>query len=276
VRAQGPFGHSILAGTVGAVCLPLFIAIWRKYRKAAITGLAACLLIIYACASSGPILSALAAISGLVMWHYRQYMRHVRWLAVFGYIGLAVVMKTPPYYLLERLDLVGGSTGWHRAHLIESAINHLKEWWLAGTDFTRHWMPTGVSWSPNHTDITNYYIHVGVWGGIPALLLLIATLTIAFSYVGRILQKQVPLYPHESRFMIWALGSSLFAHTVTCIAISYFDQSSLFLYMTLAMIGSAWSGTRVTRSKAEILLRLHKSPIAAEITTNPGRGASLT
>ena len=41
VRAQGPFGHSILAGTVGAVCLPLAILFWEKNRNLAFTGLIA-------------------------------------------------------------------------------------------------------------------------------------------------------------------------------------------------------------------------------------------
>src|ERR1700677_4295453 len=40
-RAQGPFGHSILAGTFGAVVVPLFFALWlkdKKYRKIAVVG----------------------------------------------------------------------------------------------------------------------------------------------------------------------------------------------------------------------------------------------
>jgi hypothetical protein len=36
VRAQGPFLHPILAGTVGAVCWPLLIPVWRRRRWLAV------------------------------------------------------------------------------------------------------------------------------------------------------------------------------------------------------------------------------------------------
>jgi hypothetical protein len=241
IRAQGPFAHAILAGTVGAVCLPLMISLWQQHRKPAIAGIAACITMIFVSASSGPIMSGLAGIAALFMWHYRHKMRLVRWLAAFGYIGLDLIMKAPAYYLIGRIDLTGGSTGWHRARLIESALEHFSEWWLAGTDYTRHWMPTGVTWSPNHTDITNYYLYMGVIGGLPLLLLFIAILAKGFSFVGQILQNPGDLTP-KSRFAIWAFGASLFAHTATCISVSYFDQSFVFIYFTIALIGCARSG----------------------------------
>jgi hypothetical protein len=187
-------------------------------------------------------MSAIAALGALWMLRYRQNMRLVRWLAVFGYFSLDLVMKAPAYYLLGRIDITGGSTGYHRAALIESSINHLHEWWLAGTDFTRHWMPSGVSWSPDHADITNHYLHLGVIGGLPLMLLFIAVLAKGFSFVGQTLRQSAAL-PAESRFMIWALGASLFAHTATFISVSYFDQSFVFIYLTLAAISSVWSGT---------------------------------
>jgi hypothetical protein len=240
IRAQGPFAHAILAGTIGAVTIPGVVALWRPYRKEAIIGLVACLVMIFASASSGPILSAMAAIGALCMWQFRRQVRLVRWIAVIGYCVLDVVMKDPAYYILAHIDLTGGSTGWHRARLIQSAFEHLPEWWIGGTDYTRHWMPTGVSWSPDHTDITNYYLKMGVWGGLPLMLLFIAVLAKGFSFVGRTLQE-IPQLPLQSRFMLWALGSSLFAHSVTFISVSYFDQSFVFIYLTLGAIGSARS-----------------------------------
>ena len=241
IRARGPFAHAILAGTIGAVCLPLMIALWQQYRKTAVTGLIACVTIIFTSTSSGPILSAIAAIGALFMWPYRHQMRIVRWIAVFGYIWLALVMKDPAYYIIARIDLTGSSTGWHRARLIQSSIEHLSEWWLAGTDYTRHWMPTGVSWSPDHTDITNHYLEMGVIGGLPLMALFIAILVRGFSLVGQMLQQRADL-TRESRFIVWALGGSLFAHAVTFISVSYFDQSFVFIYLTLAAISSAKSG----------------------------------
>jgi hypothetical protein len=56
--------------------------------------------------------------------------------------------------------------------------------------------------------------------------------------VGDGLREQAGLSPRD-QFMLWALGSALFAHVVTFFSVSYFDQSFVFLYVTLAAIGSA-------------------------------------
>lgn len=242
IRAQGPFAHAILAGTIGAVSLPLVIALWHWHKKAAVIGSGASVVMIITSASSGPILSGMAAIGALLMWRHRGRMRTARWLFIMGYVALDLVMKDPAYYIIARIDLTGGSTGWHRARLIQSAFAHLSEWWIAGTDYTRHWMPTGVSWSTDHTDITNYYLKMGVLGGLPLMFLFIAVLAKGFSYVGQTLQQMPDLSP-RSQFMFWALGASLFAHAATFISVSYFDQSFVFIYLTLAAISSARSGT---------------------------------
>lgn len=255
IRAQGPFAHSILAGTIGAVSLPLIIGLWRWRRRAAVVGIIACLVMVFASASSGPILSGIAALGALWMWHYRHRLRLIRWFGVLGYIGLDLVMQAPAYFLIARIDLTGGSTGWHRARLIQSAFQHFDEWWLGGTDYTRHWMPTGVTWSPDHTDITNHYIQMGVIGGLPLMLLFIGVLARGFSFVGQMLQDGTGV-PADFQFVVWALGASLFGHATTFISVSYFDQSFVFLYVTLAAIGSAWSVPSMARSASQAAERM--------------------
>jgi len=233
LRSQGPFAHSILAGTVGAVCIPMLAGLWRRFPLSAKVGLSACGVMVLTSASSGPMASTLAALFAMLLWRWRHLTRHMRIAAVLGYILLDLVMKAPAYYLIARIDLAGGSTGWHRARLIESSIAHLHEWWWAGTDYTRHWMPTGVTWSPNHTDITNHYIKMGVLGGLPLMGLFIAILWVGFRYVGRTVRAIDPSDPQRG-FFAWCIGAGLFAHAATCVAVSYFDQSVVFLYLTLA------------------------------------------
>jgi len=243
IRAQGPFAHSILAGTVGAVCLPFAIAMWRENRKVALIGIGACLIMIFAATSSGPILSAAAAIGAVIMWHYRQRMRLIRWLAALGYICLNLIMDAPAYFLMARIDLTGGSQGWHRARLIQSSFQHLNEWWIGGTDYTRHWMPTGIAWSADHTDITNHYIKMGVIGGLPLMLLFIIILITGFSFLGKTLRNMTDT-SQKMHFTVWTLGASLFGHAATFLSVSYYDQSFVFLYLTLALIGSTWSAIK--------------------------------
>ncbi|HOX56475.1 MAG TPA: hypothetical protein P5205_06680 [Candidatus Paceibacterota bacterium] len=237
IRAHGPFGHAILAGTVGAVCLPLAGVFWGRDRKLALVGVAAAGAMVYASASSGPIMTTLTVLFGLALWQMRDQMRAVRWGAVGLVFALSLVMQAPVYYLLAHIDLTGSSTGWHRAYLIEQSINHLGEWWFAGTDYTRHWMPTGVAWNANHTDITNHYLHMGVLGGLPLMLLFMAVLAAGFAAVGKALRQNRDA-PFERRFLIWTLGAILFAHATTFISICYFDQTVVYLYFLLAAIGS--------------------------------------
>jgi hypothetical protein len=249
IRARGPFAHAINGGTLGAVCLPLIVPLWRNHRKVALIGVAACLVIIFTSGSSGPIMSAVAGIAALLMWNYRHLTRVARWMGVGAYIALELVMKDPAYYIIARIDIAGGSASWHRARLIQSAIEHLSEWWLVGTDYTRHWMPSGVSWSPNHTDITSHYLQMGVMGGLPLMVLFIAVLAKGFSFVGQTLRERPELSP-QSMFMFWALGASLFAHATTFISVAYFDQSFVFLYLTLACMGSIESASRSANASA--------------------------
>jgi hypothetical protein len=240
-RAQGPFGHSILAGTVGAVCFPLMLGIWSRHRRSALIGMLVCLFMVFASASSGPIMSLLIGIGSMVMWYQRPMVSVLRWAAVGVYIAAQLTMSRPAYYLISMIDLTGGSTGWHRSQLIEQTLAHFGEWWFAGTDVTRHWMPNGVPiGNGNHIDITNYYISLAVLGGLPSMLLVIFILYKAFSWVGKILLHDDNLQ-EKDQFMVWCLGAGLVAHAATSISVAYFDQSMIFFWLNIAVISSFYS-----------------------------------
>lgn len=231
VRAQGPFSHSILAGSIGGVCLPLVIGLWPERRNVATLGIAACLSMVLASGSSGPLLAVGAGVGVLVLWPIRERMRLVRWLAFACYLGLELVMNRPAVFIIADVDLMGGSTSWYRAELIRSSFAHLNEWWLVGTDYTRHWMPSGVPSSPTQTDITNHYIAMGVVGGLLLMCLFIAILVKGFWFIGEAIRLDTT---DHGRFASWAVGASLFAHAATCLSVSYYDHSVMFLYLTLA------------------------------------------
>lgn len=243
LRAQGPFRHPILAGTVGATCVPLIIGIYRQNKRLGALGIVCGVVVVVTSASSGPIMSLLAGVFALAMWKFRHLTRLILGAAAAIYFLLMLVMSRPPYYLISKIDILGGSTGWHRAFLIEQTCKYLPEWWLFGTDRTRHWMPNqGIGAFESHTDVTNYYIAFGVMGGLLAMLLLIYIIVVAFRWVG------AARLAHESDdgnrgFMVWALGAGLFAHAVTSISVSYFDQSMMFFWLNLAVISSVYSVT---------------------------------
>jgi hypothetical protein len=240
VRASGPFAHPILAGTVGATCLPLMASIWKPCRAIAILGMAACFTMVFASGSSGPLMSLIFGIFALCMWWYRKLTKFAMPAFILLYILLSFVMSRPPYYILTSIDLTGGSTGWHRAALIESFLSHFHEWWAFGTDRTQHWLPYAPGPTPEHTDITNAYIAYAVVAGLPALLLILAILWRAFTWVGIAARTRTGVTPPES-FVAWCLGSALFAHATTSISVVYFDQTILFFWATISMISSIHS-----------------------------------
>jgi hypothetical protein len=240
-------------------------------RGPALLGCLSCILVVFASASSGPVLSLIAAVAALSFWRYRRHLRTVRWAAVGIYVALNMVMKVPAYYIIARLDVTGSSTGWHRAALIEASITHFSEWWLAGTDYTRHWMPTGVSWNPRHTDITNHYVYMGVIGGLPLLIIFITLLAKAFGYIGATLRLRAST-PEHSRRLVWALGASLFAHAITFVSVSYFDQTVVFLYITLAAIGSACSAA----IRSAPLATRHARDISGAVESSLARQVSVS
>jgi hypothetical protein len=237
VRAYGPFGHSILAGTVGATFIPMALCLWKNHRTSAIIGFLAATGIVLASTSTGPVMMAASICGALLLWRWRQRMTLIRWAAVAGIIGLDIVMKDPVYFVMAKIDLTGSSTGYHRAQLIRSSLEHLGEWWAVGTDYTRHWMATGIQANEVDTDITNHFLQMGVWGGLPLLILFVLVLLAAFRAVGRALREDDGRSP-ERAYLAWTLGAMLFGQVVNFWSISLFDQSVSFFYLILATIAA--------------------------------------
>ncbi|MBI2924459.1 MAG: hypothetical protein HYY24_02010 [Verrucomicrobia bacterium] len=237
-RARGPFRHPIIAGTVAAAWLPLVFALWGTHRKVVLIGSAASFLVVVACASSGPLMTLGAALGALYAWRFRSHLRALLWGAAVGVLLLQLAMQSPIWHIMTKIDLVGGSTGWHRAKLIDSAILYWKEWVIGGTDHTRHWMPSGISWSTDHTDITNNYLKMGVIGGLPMMLAFIALILRSFKTLVSAM-RAAPESRTDLHFQFWGLGASLFAHSVSMVGVSYFDQAVLAVFYSLvAMIAS--------------------------------------
>jgi hypothetical protein len=232
LRCQGAYSHPILAGCFWAGLLPLFAALWWKSSAGcawAIVGGLACLTIVVCTASSTPLMGTIIALIGGLMYFARRYMRPIRWGILFALISLHIVMKAPVWYLISRVNVVGGSTGWHRTNLIDQAIRHFDQWWLTGCSGY-----TVASWGVFQGDVTNEYIQQGVQGGILSLCLFVFTICIAFRYVGLIWRRY-----EQDRFRLalsWALGVSLFVHCMNFLGVSYFGQLFVVWYLLLAMI----------------------------------------
>jgi hypothetical protein len=249
LRCQGAFSHPILAGTFGATSIPFFIALWVKgtgYKLAAVIGIISATIITITPSSSGPETAYAVVILGLFMWRLRDNMRMIRWVTLFALVALHMVMKAPVWALIGKLSEVIGGGGWHRVMLIDAAVDHFNEWWLLGTDYTRHWMPTGVTWSEKHTDITNHFIGIGIHGGLISLLLFVTSLVYCFKTIG-VRMKEIDPADFPLKFTVWCLGVSLFSHIASFTSVSYFDQIIVFWYLLLAIIAALPVSSATTR-----------------------------
>jgi hypothetical protein len=234
-RAQGPFSHSILAGTFGAVLIPLFVALWsrgRKYRRIAVVGIIAGTVITLACNSSTPVLGYAAGVFALCLWPARQWMRVIRWGVVLTLVALHLVMKAPVWHLISRIDITGGSSSWHRFMLVDQCIRHFGDWWLIGVKDTSVW-----GW--DMWDTANQYVSVCENSGLLPFLLFLAVLAYGFKSLGR--ARRAAGNDKKPAMFMWALGSALFANAVAFFGISYYDQTMVAWYALLAMIPAAMS-----------------------------------
>lgn len=234
IRACGPFPHPILAGTAGAILVPMAAYFWKTQRRWALFGGSVGLAVVYASGSSGPMLMALIGLACMAIWPMRRQVRFIQWMGILAVFLLSLVMNDPVYFLLAKVDIAGGSMGWHRAQLIQSTLGAFSEWWLYGTDYTRHWMPTGIPASDRHTDITNHYIAMAVYGGLSLLIAFIGLLASIFRVLGTAIRDET--LDVRQKFLAWTLGSILVAHSFNFLSIVLFDQSIISF---LAVAGMA-------------------------------------
>ncbi|MGD1154704.1 MAG: hypothetical protein ABSA41_02630 [Terriglobia bacterium] len=237
VRCQGPFAHPILAGTFGATLLPLFIGLWGQGQKSKFIPLMAIIAsttITISSGSSGPVLAYLAGMLGLGMWYLRKHLRTIRWGLLLTIIALHVVMKAPVWFLMARVDVFSGSTGWHRAYLLDRCIANFSDWWLVGTKSTANW----AGEEARLFDVTNQYISEAANGGLLMLGLFIMIIVRCFGGIGRAVRASEGSQQRATSWCLWAMGAALFTHVVSFMSVSYFDQSIVNWYLLLAMIST--------------------------------------
>jgi hypothetical protein len=147
-------------------------------------------------------------------------------------VALDLVMKEPVWFIFARIDVFSGSTGWHRANLIDRVIANLSDWWLFGAKEIEKW---GIFAG----DTTNQFIAEGIRAGIFTMALFVWMLVIGFSYLGRTVRAAKP-EPKRYQVLLWSIGVGLFAHVVSFMGVAYFDQNIVNVFLVLAMIATAF------------------------------------
>ncbi len=240
-RAMGSFGHPILAGTFGAIVMPLFPLLWRegkRHRTIAVVGFVSATLITITSNSSTPALAYAAGLIALCLWPLRQWIRALRWGIVITLVSLHLVMKAPVWHLISRIDVAGGSSGYHRYQLIDQCVRHFGDWWLLGVKSTADW-----GW--DMWDTANQYVGTCEASGLLPFLLFLAIIVYGFKYLGKA-RSNTP--SRDQQTFLWMLSAALFGNVVAFFGISYWDQTQVVWYGLLAAIGTtAGSGSELGR-----------------------------
>jgi hypothetical protein len=231
IRCQGVFQHSIVAGVFGGTLLPLFFWLWRRGKAKVLSALgmlgSACM--VYTSSSSTPMLAALAGILGLCCWPIRREMRTVRISLVAALAGLALVMKAPVWFIIAHIDIVGSSSGYHRALLIDQFIRNFWDWWLLGVKDTGNW-------GYDLWDVQNQFVAEGEIGGLVTFVLFIMIVVQCFRMVG--VTRRAVRGNRTREELVWTLGAVLFAHCTAFFGANYFDQIKIWWYAFVVMLSA--------------------------------------
>lgn len=250
LRCQGPFSHPIMAGLFWAMWLPSVVSMavaLRRDRILWILGCTAILIIVYATASSTPVMAVILGVGTLLLYPGRKWLSVAVWCGLFAAAGLHLVMAKGVHHVLARINIVSGSTGWHRYYLMDEAINHFGEWFLIGTESTAHW---GLGLS----DVTNQFVLEATKGGLVGMVVFTAILILVMRANG---SAAIHAQDRAVSLINWGFFAGLIAMTFSFIGVSLFGAaiSGYFLFQGTAMSYAQLStvpGRRKVRARGQV------------------------
>ena len=86
----------------------------HKQRALAIAGGVASALIVVFSSSSTPVLGLAIALGAMALWYFRIYVPWMRRITYASLVLIHIFWQHPVWFLLARINVVGGSTGYHR------------------------------------------------------------------------------------------------------------------------------------------------------------------
>lgn len=238
MRAQGPFSHPIMFGGCFVMFLPLIWVLrhqrnyWGKvaYPLCGIAVIGA-----LSSMSSGPWSMLIIVIFCLVLEKYKRWTKVVLASLVVLCILITIVSNRPLYKVLFSYANLAGGVGWQRAGLIDAAIKHFNEWWLAGYGGRDPGWGALYFWT-DFTDVTNEFILKGVEYGILGIIALCTVLIAAFRGLMRASMRTEDV---ELKSLYWSMGSTLVGIIALGQSVSFFGQMGHLFYSILGMIGAS-------------------------------------
>ncbi len=260
LRCQGPFMHPILAGLSWALLLPFVWAMFQSATSgirrgtAAVVALLIGMIVLYT-HSSTPIFAS--GVAMLACWSFplRRHFKYGKWSMVLLIVMLHFAVDKGAHFLIARVNIISGSTGYHRYKLMDNAINNIGEWWAVGLSRSGHW-------GYGMQDVTNYYVLISLGGGLVAIVAFVAWLISLMNQVGR----SVAVAPtKEIQVWLWAGGCCIGTAALSFISISPFGQSIAIFFLLAGCVNGACAG------EFEALSRNHDARRRATGLRRPSR-----
>ena len=244
IRSEGVMG-TLFGGTFAGVLIPLFLWLWTagKSKFAAALGLIGATAMVFASHASTSWLAYGSSLLGLSFWFARKRMRLVRWGIVTALVGCHLFMNGPVWSLIEKIDLTGGSSSYHRYELVDNCIRHFSDWWLLGYKYYGRW-------GFDMWDLCNQFVVAALTGGLITLISFIMIYSRSFGLIGKTRKRVQGIRAQE--WFLWCLGSSLFANVVASFGINYMIQLQLMLFVLIACVSIGVLKTRTTVEKKQI------------------------
>ena len=232
-RAFGPFDQPIMFGSFFAILLPLVFYLrnvpdYPRILAYLISG--AVIAAGLSSMSSGPWLTLGLAIFCMVMERFKNWTK----LILFGFVTCCLFIEFASnrhfYHVLITYVNPAGGSGWHRAKLIDCAIQHFNEWWLVG------YRGLDSGWITSQTDVTNMFILNAVRYGILGFIGFCGILVCGVRSVVRLHN-----FSNDPglRSWAWVLGVVLLLVIFASIGSNIRGQVQFLFYVILGMVGSS-------------------------------------
>ena len=236
-RAVGPFSHPILFGASFAMFMPLVYWLRHergKWRKLAYILTLAAILGAASSMSSGPWMMVIFTIGFLALERFKYLVKPMIIFVIFSCFLIGIISNRPFYHVIvSKANPIGGS-GWHRAKLIDCAIEDFDEWWLVG--YGRRSPDWGRSLGMVWTDITNQYMMDGVQYGI---LGVVAICGILATSMHRMIQLYQSTRDPVLKSLCWAMGCIIGDLAISFNSAAFFGQAITLFYCIVGFAGSS-------------------------------------
>lgn len=239
-RAFGPFSHPILFGCCFGLFLPLVYFLHHESDTWKYTSYILCGFLILGALSSmssGSWVMVMVVIFGLMIERAKYLLKPLTLLGALMFLTVVIVSNRPFYHVaVSYINPLSGA-GWHRARMIDAAIDTFNEWWLAGYGGANPGWGRYVGMTIS--DITNEFLVAGVNYGIWGVIALCAVVLEAFrSTTSAYLRIENPV----SRSLLWAYGCILASVLVSWMSVSFFGQMLPLFYAVLGLLATATAG----------------------------------